>query len=71
MGVGHVVLIVVLTVLALGVVRRLFWFSRWRRWGRHGWHGRQGWSGGWRHGRGGSPGSWLAWALDATPEQEA
>jgi Spy/CpxP family protein refolding chaperone len=68
MGVGHVVLIVVLTVLGLGALRRLFWFSRWRRFGGHwgrGWHGhRHG-----RHGFGAS--SWMARAIDATPEKEA
>jgi len=69
MGVGHVVLIVVLTVLSLGLLRRLFWFARWRRHGRwgHGWHGyRRGW-----HHHGGGRVSWMARALDATPEQEA
>jgi Spy/CpxP family protein refolding chaperone len=71
MGVGHVVLIVVLTVLGLGALRRLFWFSRWRRqggrWG-HGWHGHHHRGRG-RHGFGAS--SWMARAIDATPEQEA
>jgi Spy/CpxP family protein refolding chaperone len=65
MGVGHVVLIVVLTVLGLGVLRRMFWFARWRRHRGH-------WGGGWRghrHGRRGA--SWVARAIDATPEQEA
>jgi Spy/CpxP family protein refolding chaperone len=68
MGVGHIVLIVVLTVLGLGVLRRVFWFARWRR---HGWHGHHGWHRGWHRGRGASPGAWMARALDATPEQEA
>ncbi len=67
MGVGHIVLIVVLTVLGLGVLRRMFWFARWRRHGGHwgrGWHGH-------RHGRRGSPAAWIARSIDATPEQEA
>src|SRR5581483_6612791 len=65
MGVGHVGLIVVLTVLALGVLRRLFWFRRWRRWG-GGWH-----HGHHRHGRYAFGPPWIARAIDATPEQEA
>jgi Spy/CpxP family protein refolding chaperone len=74
MGVGHIVLIVVLTVLGLGVLRRLFWFSRWRRrggyWGR-GWHGHRHGHHGFGRGGSGGPASWIARSIDATPEQEA
>jgi Spy/CpxP family protein refolding chaperone len=61
MGVGHVVLIAALTFFALGALRRMFWFARWRR------------HGGWHHGHGFRRGGlrWISRAIDATPEQEA
>jgi Spy/CpxP family protein refolding chaperone len=65
MSVGHVVLIAALTFVALGAVRRVFWFARWRRMGGHGrWRGR-----GRGHRRGFGVG-WISRAIDATPEQE-
>ncbi len=64
MSVGHVVLIAVVTFFALGALRRVLWFARWRRMGGHG--RRYG------RGRGGPRGAaWIARAIDATPEQEA